>query len=209
MNWTKVAKKLEGIHTAKTISSELGISTQTTRNYISALRKRHFLETNRNGYSRLYTIKPYHLKSLGYDGLYETVNKNSPIKLVRSYNHRIADHKLSAEEAIVRSVIEKDFRLLLASLYLFRTVEKWELFYKFSKENNIERQVGALYELSSKIFKMKEVDKKILEKFKKSKTGSKFIIEPLKSEDFRNIEKEWGVFIPFNKADLERYRRLI
>ncbi|MBI4163985.1 MAG: hypothetical protein HY512_03920, partial [Candidatus Aenigmarchaeota archaeon] len=113
MNWIKVAKMLEGIHTTKTISSELRIGRQTTINYIHGLRRAGFLETSRDGYSRLYTIRPYNMKPIGYGGLYETINKNSPIKVVPPYNHIIADHKLSVEEAIVRAVLEKDFRLLL------------------------------------------------------------------------------------------------
>ncbi len=206
MNWLKIAKRLEGMHTAETISSELGIGRQTAINYIHALKIRGFLETNRIGYSRLYKIKPYHLRTIGYDGLYETINKSSPIKIVPLYNHRIADHKISIEEAIVRSLLEKDFRLILASLFLFTKVTDWENLYILSKKNNIERQIGALYELSSRYFRTKNPDKKILEKIKKSKSKSKFIIEPLKSDDFKNIEKIWGIYIPFNKSDLDRYK---
>lgn len=205
MNWIKVAKNLEGLHTAQTISSQLGIGRQTTLNYIHALKKKGLLKTSRSGYGRLYTIRPYNLRTIGYDGLYETINKNSPIKLVIPYYHRIVDHELSLEEAIIRSLVENKFRLVLASLYLFTKIENWKLLYKLSKENNIERQVGALYELSSRLFKVKEADKKILEKMKKSKVKSKFIIDPIKTDDFKDIEKKWDVYIPFNRADLERY----
>lgn len=208
MNWIKLAKTLEGIHTTKTISSDIGIGRQTTINYIHALRKEGFLKTSRVGYNRLYTIKPYNLKTIGYDGLYETVNKLSPIKLVQPYNHRIIDHEISPEEAIVRSVIENEFRLVLASLYLFTKIKDWKNLYDLTKEKNMERQVGALCDLASKIFKISP-DKKILEKMEKSESTSKFIIEPIKSDDFKDIEKRWGIYIPFNKSDLERYREPI
>lgn len=205
MNWIKVAKTLEGIHTTKTIYSHLGIGRQTAINYIHALRKRGFLKTSRVGYNRLYTIRPYNLKTIGYDGLYETVNRFSTIKLVKPYNHRIVDHELSPEEAIVRAMIENEFRLVLASLYLFTKIKDWKNLYDLSKEKNIERHVGALCDLASQIFKIIP-DKKILEKMEKSESQSKFIIEPIKSDDFKNLEKKWGVYIPFNKSDLERYR---
>ncbi len=209
MHWLKVAKKLEGIHTTETIAKTLGIGRQTTVNYIHMLRTKGFLETGRTGYSRLYTIKPYRIREIGYDGLYETINKNSPVKIVPPYIHRIADHKLSPEETIVKAVLEKDFRLILSVLYLFTKIENWGNLYMFAKENGIERQIGALYELSTKYFKIKEPYKKLLDKMKKAKIKSKFIIEPLKSDDFKNIEKKWGVYIPFNKGDLERYRKEI
>ena len=33
-----------------------------------------------------------------------------------------------------------------------------------------------------------------------------FIIDHVKSKHYQDIEKRWGVFLPFNKADLEVYK---
>ena len=40
----------------------------------------------------------------------------------------------------------------------------------------------------------------------KGKLKDKYIIKRIKSTDFKDIEKKWNVFIPFNKADLEVYK---
>ena len=41
-----------------------------------------------------------------------------------------------------------------------------------------------------------------------SKIKNKYIIPNLRGKlnHFLNIEKEWGIYVPFNKGDLERYK---
>ena len=50
--------------------------------------------------------------------------------------------------------------------------------------------------------------KRFLTFAKKRKTKSlKYIIKPLSSNDFKDIEQKWKVYIPLNLADLEEYRK--
>jgi hypothetical protein len=51
------------------------------------------------------------------------------------------------------------------------------------------------------------MDRRIRNKMKSSKLKTRYIIHNLKSKDFQNIEREWKVFLPFNKGDIERYKR--
>ncbi|HLC72947.1 MAG TPA: hypothetical protein VJH37_05185, partial [Candidatus Nanoarchaeia archaeon] len=76
-----------------------------------------------------------------------------------------------------------------------------------AKENHIERQVGALYDLARQIIKVRKMSLK----FRSSalpKEGHKFeyVIPGLKSKDFMEIEEMWKMYLPFNKKDLEEYQ---
>jgi DNA-binding MarR family transcriptional regulator len=126
MDWKRLAKRLARAGSMADIGEvekRLGISRDTAINYIYELRKRGLVETERGRKgNRLYRITPTGRKEKGYPGLYETINRYSPIKLVEPFRHRIHDHELTPEEAIVRAILTKDFRTILASLALFRKV---------------------------------------------------------------------------------------
>lgn len=207
MDFRAIAKENEGFHTVETFSRALGIGKGTAINYLYAMRKKGFVKTQRGRKGkRIYNISPLKLKEIGYPGLIETLNRYSSIKLTASIEER-ADHELSPEEAVVRSLLTKDFRIIMASLELFKITEDWWSLYRFAREHRVERPTGALYSLSRKLFRVRSMDKRVLRLFKKSKTKERYIIPKMKSSDFKNIEKEWGIFIPFNKSDLERLRR--
>lgn len=192
----------------KEVEKRLNISRETAINYIYGLRKRGLVETDRGKKGlRLYRIIPVRRKEKGFPGLYETINKYSPIKLVEPFKHRIYDHELAPEEAIVRAILTKDFRTILASLALFRKVSNWSLLYKFAKERKTQRFVGALYDLSRLCLRVRKMDRRIRNKMKSSELNTRYITPNVKSKDFQDIEREWNVFIPFNKGDIERYKR--
>jgi hypothetical protein len=39
----------------------------------------------------------------------------------------------------------------------------------------------------------------------RGKMGYHYTVEGLKSKNFRDIEKVWKIYLPFNKSDLEDY----
>ncbi len=206
MDWQKMAKKLSGLQTVSSISRALGVSRATAINYVYEMRKRgHVAETRGKGKIRVYEITPSPRTSYGYPGLYDIINANSPVKITKPYEHRIY-REMPIEEAIVRAAKTKDFRVILASLALFRKVKDWKLLYSHAKKENLQRHIGALYDVARTCTRVKRMDGRIKNKLKETKLRKKFIIDGMHSRDFKDIEKEWGIHVPFNRSDLDRYR---
>ena len=108
---------------------------------------------------------------------------------------------------MVYAVKSRDFRLLLASLSLFRKIANWPRLYKLLKSNNLKRQAGALYDTAQRVMRTRKMAKRFRKNIlPEKKERYEFIIERLKSEDFKDIEKLWRVYVPFNKEDLNAYK---
>ena len=75
-----------------------------------------------------------------------------------------------------------------------------------SKQENIGREIGALYDVARTFMRVRRMDRRTRKSLLKSKIKSRYIIENMKSKDFRDIEKKWNVFIPISKKDLEIYK---
>ena len=115
--------------------------------------------------------------------------------------------EISLEEALVYAIKSRSFRQILSSIALFKKIDNWPLLYRLSKAENIERQVGVLYDLSRKIMKTRKMSQRFRNlALPKRDTKYCYIIGRLDSRDFKDIEKKWKVHIPFNMADLEDYR---
>lgn len=210
MDWQRIAKELEGLQTVDSVSKELDIKKNTAINYLSELRKRNYIHKQSRGKNkkRLYEIRPTKKRTRGKEGLYEVINKNSPIKVSKPYESKIHGRSLSIEEAIVRVIKKREFRLILASLALFRRVEDWFRLYNLSKEELVGRKVGSLYDVSREVVsKVKRMDGRVRNLLKKTEVDSKYIVPNVKSDDFKSIEEEWDVWVPFNEEDLKRYKK--
>lgn len=207
MNIQELAKKLEGLQTVFTVSKTLGTGRRASINYISKLRKEGYVETS-YGHNkiRLYKISPVKIIKLGNEGLIETINKNSKVNLMLPYYHKVYGHKISIEDAIVRAVISCHFRTILASLGLFAKVKNWHLLHDLAEKEGMGRKIGALYDVARHVIRVRRIDRKTRKSLLKSRVLSEFIIPNFKSKDFEGIQKEWKIFIPFNKADLEVYK---
>jgi len=207
MDLQNIAKSLEGLQTVDTIAKRLGISRRTAINLIWILRKKGLVET---GYGkrkiRLYRIRAIKKPDIGFKGLYDIINENSKVKVFAKEQHRIHGHKLTIEEAIIRAIEEEDFRTILTALGLFNKIKDWSRLLKFAKKEKLTRKVGALYDVARTAIKVKRIDKRIRKALLKGTVGDKYIVKKIRSADFKDIEKEWNVFIPFNKADLGVYK---
>jgi hypothetical protein len=205
MNYRDMAMETEGLHTLGSFSRAMNIQKNTATTYLHELRERGFVETKRGRRGkRLYRISPVRLKKIGSRGLFEIINENSRLKLQEPLEYVVYGRDMTIEEAIVESLKTGDSRTILASLDLFRKVSDWSLLYTLAKKNGLTRHVGALYTLSRKLFRVRRIDGRILRRMRESHVRNKFIIPNLRSDDFTDIEKEWGVHIPFNKSDMER-----
>ncbi|MBW2984053.1 hypothetical protein KY361_03005 [Candidatus Woesearchaeota archaeon] len=202
-----LAKRLEGLHTIKTIQKELKIARSTAIKLMCFLRKQGFVETSGGGKQpRFYRISPIKVKKAGYPGLYDMINKYSPIKIAEPVKHRIMGKRISVEEALVRAVETGKFRVILASLALFRHIKNWSRLYEIAKQHNVRRKVGALYDLARLFIKVRRMDKKTENNLLSSKDKDKYIIPEMSSEDFADIQKKWKIYIPFTRYDLRRYK---
>lgn len=203
----ELAKRLEGPQTISSIQNKLGMTRATAIKTVHLLRKEGLVKTSGGGEQpRIYKISRTPYIMVGGPGLYDIINKYSKIKLTEPFKHRIMDREMSIEEAIVRAVLTGDYRVILASLGLFNHVKNWPLLYALAKREGIRRKIGALYDTARKTVKVRKMDKKIREALIKAKEKSRFIIPGIKSHDFMDIEKTWKIHIPFNKADLWRYK---
>lgn len=200
---TEMARGLSGLQTVESIARTLKIQKNTAINYIYRLRKHGLVQTDRlAGKKHLYKVFPVKPVKKGV-GLYGFINQNSKVQVVPRYEVYL-HNKLTIEEAVVKALETKDFRTVLASLGLYRKITNWPLLKKLAEKAKVKRQVGALYELAKTTMRVKRADKRTLNGLRTGK-GSKYVIEGLKSKDFKKIEKKWRVYLPFNKKDLEEY----
>ncbi|MBU4124042.1 MAG: hypothetical protein KKI14_01055, partial [Nanoarchaeota archaeon] len=174
--------------------------------YVYCLRKKGYVKTKRlSNNRRVYNISPENrLNGISY---YDIINKNSPIKISIPEIYKIYGKEPSLEETLIYAVKTKNLRTILASLALFKKIDNWSELYQLSKQNHLERQVGALYDLSRKIMRTRKMTK-TFRNFAIPKKDSAFdyIIPSLKSKDFTEIEKKWKIYLPFNWQDLEDYK---
>ena len=174
----RIAKKLEGLQTVSSISKILNISKRTAVNYAWKLRKNKYLETVSGGRVKLYKISPLIKKKTGYS-FYEILNKNSKVKITVKEDYLIHSKKEpSIEEVLARAIASKRFRIILASLGLFNKIKNWSKLKKYAREYNIERKIGALYDVSREVMKVRKMD----ERTRKSLLNGKgYIIKNSKS----------------------------
>ena len=202
-----MAKKLEGLQTVDSISKNLNIDRRTAINYVWMLRKKGFAETIYGKRKiRMYRISPFKAVKSGYPGLYEFLNQNSKIKIYAPYKNRIYDHKPTAEEIIVKAVQTGDFRTVLSSLNLFNKVRDWAFLSQIARKENIGRKIGALYDAARTIIRVRRMDERTRKSLLKSKIKDKFIVKNARTNDLKQIENAWNIYLRFNKADLEAYK---
>ncbi len=205
-----MAKKLKGLQTIHSICTILGVEKRTAANYISILRKAGYLSgtTRGNKKIRLYEISGYTTPpKKGHIGLYDFINNHSNLKLSKPYEHVIYDSEMTAEKAIIESIKTQDFRVILASMPLFRFVSNWPELYSLAKKNNLQKSVGALYDLARKYTKVRRMDNRIRSRLLQFRNPEKYIIPNMRSKNFIEIEKLWKIYLPFNHQDMLRLRK--
>ena len=207
MKSIEIAKKLEGLNTLKMVKDRLKVKKSTAVKMLSLLRKEGFVETSGGGKKpRLYKINPLRVAGKEHLGLYDIINKYSKVKLWEPYKHKVMDRVFSVEEAIPMAIKEGNFRLTLATLGLFNFVKDWAKLNYFAKKYNARKEVGLLYDVARSYMKTRKMDERTRKSLLIGKIRRRFIIKHAKSKDFKDIEKVWNVYVPFNKADLTRYK---
>ncbi|MEA2036514.1 MAG: hypothetical protein U9O94_03335 [Nanoarchaeota archaeon] len=207
MKTKELLKKLEGIQTIETVKDILGITMKKAIYYIFRLRKKGYVKTKKlSDNKRVYNISfENRLKGISY---YDIINKHSPFKLSIPVIYKVYGKEPTIEETIIFALKTRSLRTVIASLPLFNKIEDWGYLYRLGKQNHLERQIGALYDMTRGIMKTRKMTKRFRNNaLPKDNCKFRYVIQSLKSSDFRNIEKTWRVYLPFNKNDLEAYKK--
>jgi len=208
MKTLDLVNSIRGVQTLESIKSKLGIDTKKAIYFIHRLRKKGYVKTKYDSNKRrIYYISSENV--LGGTSYVEIINKYSPIKLSSAEVYKIYGREVSIEETIIYAVKTKKLRYILASLALFKRINSWDELFRLAKQNNLLREVGALYDLSARVIhKVKKMDKKFrYHALPKANESFKYIMPDLRSGDYKNIETIWKIYIPFNAADLVDYSR--
>lgn len=206
MKTIDLLKKVEGTQTIESIITLLNVNRDKAIYYIHRLRKKNYVKTKKlSDNKRVYSIS--FENRLGGVSYQDIINKNSTIKITTSEVYKIYGKEPSLEETLIYAIKSKRLRIVLASLALFKKIDNWVELYRLGKQNHVERQVGALYDLSRTIMRTRKMAKRF-RNHALPKKGDNFvyIISGLKSKDFNEIEKTWKVYLPFNNEDLEAYK---
>lgn len=199
-------RKLEGIQTIESVMHTLKINRQKANYYVHRLRKQNYVKTRRlSNKKRVYNISfDNRLRGSSY---YEIINKNSPVKIVIPKTYKIYGKEPTFEETLIYAIKTSSLRTILASLALFKKIDNWSRLYKLAKENHIESQIGALYDLAREVMRTRRMTRRFRKNaLPKDHYDFRYIIPSLKSKDFKEIEKTWKIYLPFNKKDLEEYK---
>ncbi len=205
MHKEELLKRLEGVHTLQSVILVLGVKRQQAAYYIHRLRKAGYVKTARssNG-NRIYSIS--FENKLGGTSYEELLNKISPIKLAVGVIHRFYGKTPTPEEILVYAVKRGSLRTILAALALFKKEIDWDVLYRVSKGSRCERQIGALYDLARTVMRTRRMSGRFRTlSLPKKDHAFRYMIPGVKSNDFKEIENRWRVYLPFNRLDLEAY----
>ena len=208
--YEKLAESLQGTYTLETFAERFKIDLARAVYVIYRLRKIGYVKTNYGaGKKRVYNISIRN-KQRG-TSLTEKINevsKNPAIKVYSTSHYYVHGRIPTYEEALIYAIKQKDVRYLIASLALFRKITDWSLLYKLAKKENLLREIVALYEVARRtVKKIKRMPKRFLHLAQKNRSDSfEYIIKGFSSDNFKDIEKKWKVYIPLNISDLEEYK---
>lgn len=206
MKKIEIIQKLSGIQTIESVMDILKVDKKKAIYCLYRLRKQGYVKTKRlSNNKRVYNISQEN--KLGGTSYYEIINQYSPVKVATPMLHKIYGKNLSLEETLVYAIKTKSLRVILAAMVLFKKINNWKELHRLAKENHVERQVCALYDLARRIMRVRKMSKNFRNNaLPKEEYKFEYIIPELKSKDFKEIEELWKVYLPFNKKDIEVYK---
>lgn len=204
---TEAIRRVEGVQSVESIMQILKVDRTKAMKFISSLRRKGYVKTKQtSSKKRIYYISLQN--KLGGKSYYEIINENSPVKLSEPEIYKIYGRVPSFEETLIYAIKTRKLRVILASLSLFKNIKNWKLLNELARENRVERFVGALYDLSRLVMKVRRMNGLFRNGIlPKNDVEFVYLIQDLKSKDFIGIEKTWKVYLPFNMADLSEYAK--
>jgi len=209
--YEKIAESLQGFYNLEDFADRLKVDKPRAIYVIHRLRKLGFVKTiygSKN--KRLYNISLRNKqKGVSYTDKINEATSNPGIQIMSSNPYYVYGRVISYEEALIYAIKQKDIRYIIASLALFRKIKDWSLLYKLAKKENLTKEVVALYEISRKVIKkVRRMPKRFLNLTKKKKLNNfNYIVKGISSDDFKETERKWKIYIPLNYSDLEEYKR--
>jgi hypothetical protein len=207
METEKIVNKLEGYATIPSVQLSLNINKKKAIYVIYRLRKKGYVKTMyQSNKKRVYNISLRN--ALGGTSYAEILNRYSPIKLSNFEQYFIYGREPSIEETLIYAVKKREVRYIIASLALFRKIKDWPMLYRLSKEEGLVREIAALYDIARLVLpKLQKMPKRFFNLARPKKKGRyTYIVELIKSDSFKDIEKKWKVYIPLNWSDLNEYK---
>ena len=202
-NQEELLHTLEGLHTIETIAETLNITTQSALNLITKLKRQQYVTVSGKGKTkRLYKITQIKQRPR-VPGMFDIINKYSPhMKLNPWYDHQVHG-TYGPEEALIDAIQTQSFRVILASLHLFRHINNWPKLYQLAKQKDSWQKIGALHDLAKLYFKIRHLP----QKYQQLKTKKKYYIikeYPTKETKFQPITQKWHVNIPFRLGYIQK-----
>lgn len=201
----ELSQKLKGYCTVKSLMENLRINRARAIYLIHKLRKQGYVKTYKNSnQTRFYFISPQN--ALNETSYLDILNENTPIKMGALYKSMIYGEEPTLEETLIFCLKNNEIRYIISGIALFKKVD-WSKLYKLAKKENLVVEIAALYEVARKIFpKLRKMPKRYLNLAKKKiPRNYRYIVEHSSSDDFKEIEDKWKIYIPLNLADLEEY----
>ncbi|MEK6893212.1 MAG: hypothetical protein AABX07_03330 [Nanoarchaeota archaeon] len=210
MKYEPIINVIEGTQTIDDVQEKLKIDRAKAIYLLHRLRKLGYIRTKYlPNKKRIYSITPLN-KQEGISYI-EAFNKNMPnasLRINDKEDYFVHGRAIKAEDLLIYALKKGTVRYIISSLFLFRKIKDWFYLYRLAKKENLARQISALYEVA-RIF-IKKV-RKMPKRFRRLTTPKKedkylFIVKGFSSDDFKDIEKKWKVYIPLNRADLEEFK---
>jgi len=180
---------MKGIYTIERIEKERNISRQSAINLISRLKKKGLVKTNGGGKQiRFYKISEKPLEK--ENGMYEIINKYTPIKLYPTIKHIVYGRRCNVEQTIIDCLKMKDSRHSLAAAFLMNHIKNWGKMKELVILNNVGKEFGRLYDLAKEHIKIRKINlnfEMYLRKMKKlHKTDGRIYINANDIESVKN-----------------------
>lgn len=198
----QLLKQIEGLQTVELVAQTLGLTQQSALNLLSKLKKQRYVTVSGGGrQKRLYRITT--TKQLPRDpGMFDIINKYSPMKINPWYDHQVHG-EYTPEDALIDALQTESFRLILASMHLFRHITNWPKLYRLAKQKDCWQKVGALYDVARLFMRVTKMPERYREWHFIHRT---LFIRQYRTEEpqFVPIDKKWGISIPFRLGDIQK-----
>lgn len=207
--YEQIIHAIEGIRTIDDVQEKLKINRAKAIYLLHRLRRLGYIRTKYlPNKKRVYSISPLNKqKGISYLEAFNNSMPNASFKISDKEDYFVHGKTIKAEDLLIYALKKGTIRYVISSLFLFRKIKDWPYLYRLAKKESLARQISALYEVArlfiKKVRKMPKRFRRLTAPKKEDKYG--FIIKGFSSDDFRNIEKKWKVYIPINRADLEEF----
>ncbi len=212
MKYEPIINALEGSGTIEDVQEKLKIDRAKAIYILHRLRKLGYIRTKYlPNKKRIYSISPLNkLEGVSYLEAFNNNMPNASLRISDKEDYFVHGRTIKAEDLLIYALKKGTVRYVISSLFLFRKIEDWSYLYRLAKKENLSRKISALYEVA-RIFIRKV--RKMPKRFRRLTTSKKddkyiFIIKGFSSDDFKDIERKWKVYIPLNHTDLEEFKSL-